>query len=135
MTVLVDTSALFALLDADDVNHVAASKLWNTATTIPFVTHAYVVSETVALVRNRLGWDGVDALVDLLLPAVAIEMVDRELYDASLARYRSECGGASFVDQVSIGFARRAGIQHAFAFDRDFSAAGLTFPPRGEELR
>jgi predicted nucleic acid-binding protein len=31
--------------------------------------------------------------------------------------------------------ARRLGIEHAFAFDRVFSAAGLTFPPGGEGPR
>jgi len=76
VTVLVDTSALFALLDADDGNYPAASKLWNSAATVPFVTHAYVISETIALVQKRLGWAGVDVLVDELLPSIGIEMVD-----------------------------------------------------------
>ncbi|HVA87782.1 MAG TPA: PIN domain-containing protein [Candidatus Saccharimonadales bacterium] len=132
---LVDTSALFALLDADDGNHPAASKLWNSAATVPFVTHAYVISETIALVRKRLGWAGVDVLVDELLPSVGIEMVDHGLHDTALARCRSERGGVSFVDQVSIEFARQLGIEHAFAFNRDLSAAGLAFPPAGGDVR
>ena len=135
MTVFVDSSAFFALLDEDDENNAAASTLWSSAATVPFVTHAYVVSETIALVRNRLGWAGVDALVEQLLPAGVIEMVDRELHETALVRYRVERGGTSFVDQVSIGFARQLGIEHAFAFDRDFASAGLTFPPGGEGPR
>jgi len=47
----------------------------------------------------------------------------------------SAIGGASYVDQVLIEFARQASVQHAFAFDRGISVAGLTFPPGGDEPR
>ena len=126
--ILVDTSALFALLDADDRHHSTASAYWMSAPDTTFVTHGYAVSETISLVRARLGWDAVSSLVADVLARVAVEMVDRVLHDAALRIYVVERGGTSFVDRVSIEFARRKGITRAFAFDPDLAAAGLDFP-------
>lgn len=126
--ILVDTSGLFAVLDADDRNHALASRYWRSATAESLITHGYVVAETVSLVRTRMGWPAVDSLVDELMPRVRIEMIDRGLHDEALAEYRSVRGGTSFVDRVTIAFARRHRIREAFAFDRNLVAAGLRFP-------
>lgn len=126
MSVVVDTSALFALLDSRDENFSRAAKQWELMPEVDLVTHAYVVSETIAVLRSRLGWSGVDALVDRFLPSLRVEMVDRALHDQALAAYQAQHGGKSFVDHVTIAFARRDGIQQAFAYDRDLTTAGLT---------
>lgn len=125
MRVVVDTSALYALLDKRDENFSRATKQWALMPGVDLVTHAYVISETIAVLRSRLGWPGVDALVDWFLPSLRVEMVDRILHDQALAAYRAEHGDKSFVDHVTIAFARRDGIQQAFAYDRDLIAAGL----------
>jgi uncharacterized protein len=125
VTVLVDTSALYALLDGDDLHHAEAVELWKAATDIDLVVHAYVVVESIALVRSRLGWGGVRALIDDLVPALRTEPVDRALHDRVLADYRAAEGGTSFVDRVSLAFAKASGIERCFAFDRDLEAAGL----------
>lgn len=126
--ILVDTSALFALLDADDHNHRTAARYWEVATRTPFVTHGYVASESVSLVRRRLGWAAVERLMRQLLPRMDVEPVDRELHERAVAIYLAEGGGTSFVDRVSIEFARRERISEAFAFDPDLVAGGLPFP-------
>jgi len=84
-----------------------------------------VVIETAALVRARLGAEAVAALVDDLLPAVRVEMVDRPLHEVSLADLRRIGGGTSLVDRVTIAFAARHGIGRAFAYDADLVAEGL----------
>ncbi|HSW42555.1 MAG TPA: hypothetical protein VLM76_08615 [Patescibacteria group bacterium] len=89
------------------------------------MTHAYVVVESVALVRSRLGAAAVSALVDDVLPAVRVEMVDRPLHDASLADLRRIGGGTSLVDRVTVAFAAGHGIARAFAYDADLAAEGL----------
>ena len=89
------------------------------------MTHAYVVVESVALVRSRLGATAVGALVDDLLPAIRVEMVDRPLYESSLADLRRVGGDTSLVDRVTLAFAARHGIARAFAYDADLAAAGL----------
>lgn len=128
MVSVIDTSALFALLDVDDVWHSGAVAYWD-AVSVDFVTHTYVVTETVSLARRRLGWPAVTRLIDDVLPTLRIELVDRDLHDHALRAYRSVGKGTSFVDRVTILFARRLGIPHAFAYDPDLVAAGLTFPP------
>ena len=125
MSIVVDTSALFALLDKGDAHHASAAGFWSDPDDEDLVTHAYVVIESVALVRARLGAAAVIALVDDLLPGVRVEMVDRSLHDQSLADLRRIGGGTSLVDRVTIAFARQNDIQRAFAFDADLTGAGL----------
>jgi predicted nucleic acid-binding protein len=125
VSVVVDTSALFALLDRRDAHHASAVAFWADPDDEDLVTHAYVVVESVALVRARLGVAAVTALVDDLLPAIRVEMVDRPLHDASLADTRRIGGGTSLVDRVTLNFAARHGIARAFAYDTDLAAEGL----------
>lgn len=57
MTTFVDTSALYALLDADDAFHEPARKAWSAllpATDGQLITTNYILIETFALVQSRL---------------------------------------------------------------------------------
>lgn len=126
MSVIVDTSALFALLDRRDGNHPSAVRFWTDPDYEDLVTHAYVVVETVALIRSRLGVDAVAAFIDDLLPGIRVEMVDRAIHDECLARVRAIGGGTSLVDRVTLAMAERLGISRAFAYDADLAREGLT---------
>ncbi len=126
MTTLIDTSAVFALLDADDRHHDDAVRVWDASATDDLVIHGYVVTETLALLRARLGWEAVVSFVDDILPALRAEMITRDVHDAALAEYRSVGGGTSFVDRVTIAFARAQQIDRVFAYDADLEMAGLT---------
>ena len=125
MTVFVDTSALFALLDADDERHREAAMVFATlAGSADLVTHNYVHVESIALTARRLGPLATRALLDDLLPSVRTVWVDKALHAAALAAYR-EGSSASLVDHVSFELMREAGITVAFAFDADFAARGF----------
>lgn len=125
VTAVVDTSGLYALLDGDDLHHAAAVGIWDALSEVDLVAHAYVVTESLALTRARLGWSATVALIDLVLPAIRVEMVERDVHDAALSEHRTFAGGTSFVDRVTIAFARQNDITGCFGFDRDLEAAGL----------
>lgn len=125
VTALIDTSAIYALLDGDDLHHTDALGLWDAAADMDLVAHAYVVTESIALTRARLGWPAAAALIDGLLPAIRVEMVDRTVHDEALADYRAMAGGTSFVDRVTITFGKRHGITTYVGFEADLEAAGL----------
>jgi predicted nucleic acid-binding protein len=129
----VDTSALYALLDADDANHVAAAAWFGGLGDIPseiLVTHSYVVVETAALVHHRLGAAGVRDLFDALLPAMSTTFVEGDLHRRAVAAYLAGLNRrVSFVDRVSFELVRDAGLDRAFAFDRDFSREGIPVVP------
>jgi uncharacterized protein len=128
MSVFVDTSALYAVLDENDPNHGVAGLTWRALLKgSELVTHNYIHVEAEAVIRRRLGRDGQAVLLDRLLPAMTTTWVDRSLHDAAVAAARTG-DGASLVDQVSFLVMRQAGIELAFAFDTDFDARGFKRP-------
>jgi len=140
VTVFVDTSALFALLDVDDERHQEAAVMFAALVgSADLVTHNYVHVESIALTARRLGVEATGALLDDLLPTVRTVWVDEALHAAALAAFR-EGQSASLVDHVSFELMRQAGITVALAFDADFSARGFARasaeregPPRAGE--
>ena len=128
--VFVDTSALIALLDRADPRHEAVRSTFLDLADRELVTHGYVVAETLAVARRRFGVGGVIALLDDLLPVLAVLPVEPSLHASAQARYRASLpSGTSFVDQVSFGVMTQEAIDTAFALDADFVAAGVDVIP------
>ncbi len=128
--VFVDTSALITLLDRADPRHEAVRATFLGLADRELVTHGYVVAETLAVARRRFGVDGVIALLDDLLPVVAVLPVEPALHAAAQTAYRTSLpSGTSFVDQVSFEVMARESIETAFALDIDFAAATVTVIP------
>lgn len=128
MTVFVDTSALYALLDRDDAQHPAARAAFPALLeNEELTTHSYVLVEAVALTQCRLGPDAVRALTQELLPAMTTVWVDEATHAAGLAALLAALPtDVSLVDHVSFHVMRTLGITRAFAFDADFAAAGFS---------
>lgn len=132
MIEFVDTSAFFALLDADDDHRDRArSHMLDVVDGgIELLTHEYVVVETVALVQRRLGLGALRRFVDDLLPIVEVAWVDPGLHaearEALLAAGRRT---VSLVDRTSFLVMRRHGVRRAFTFDPDFGAEGFEVVP------
>jgi uncharacterized protein len=128
MTAFVDSSALYALLDADDSANARAAKAFTTLRRSgeALVTHSYVAVETIALVHRRLGWSGLDALLTDLLPLVDIRWVSEDLHQEALVAMRTARSRISLVDHMSFALMRREVIGTAFAFDDDFAKQGFT---------
>lgn len=126
MRILVDTSALYAILDEDDQAHRQAVETWHALLRgAELVTHNYVHAEAAQLVRRRLGQDAVAQLVDTLLPPLQTIWVDASLHSAALEAWRAVGWSGSLADQTSFIAMRRHGIDVAFAYDRDFERAGF----------
>jgi predicted nucleic acid-binding protein len=127
--VFVDTSALLALLDADDRRHADARVAFEwLVRNAELVTHNYVEVEAVAVARRRLSASAVDALLGGLLQVVRVDWVDEALHRDALAAYRSAGWSGSLVDHVSFAYMRRHGLTTAFAFDEDFQREGFRLP-------
>lgn len=131
VAVLVDTSALYAVLDRDDDNHPAAAETFvGLLERAVLVTHSYVVVETAALVQRRLGVEAVRVLADDVLPAFELVYVDDSLHQAAVAALlASGTREVSLVDWTSFELMRRRGILDAFAFDDDFRRQGFGLLP------
>jgi predicted nucleic acid-binding protein len=126
----VDTSALIALLDRADPRHEAVRSTFLDLADRELVTHGYVVAETLAVARRRFGVGGVIALLDDLLPVLAVLPVEPSLHASAQARYRASLpSGTSFVDHVSFGVMTQEAIDTAFALDAYFVAAGVAVIP------
>jgi uncharacterized protein len=132
VTLFVDTSALYALMDRDDLNHESASRFWTELSPDePVLTHNYVLVETSALVQRRLGMDALQALVDELTLPISTVFVDRAVHDAAVSGVLgAQLRHLSLVDAVSFEIMRRAGIHVAFAFDDHFARFGFELQPR-----
>jgi uncharacterized protein len=131
-TVLVDTSALYAYLDAADEQHTLAldrmRRLLDSVAANDSValTHSAVVVESVALIQRRLGMNAVRDLVDVVMGPMMLRFVDADLHNravtALLAAGRRDI---SLVDWTSFELMRELRIDHALAFDDDFADQGF----------
>jgi predicted nucleic acid-binding protein len=131
VTLFVDTSALYALLDGDDPRHGDAQRFWAALDpNEPLLTHDYVVVETSALVQRRLGIEALQALIDELMLPISTLFVERAVHDAAVsAVLTARLRQLSLVDAVSFEVMRRAGVRKAFAFGEHFARFGFELQP------
>jgi len=132
MSVFVDTSAFFAVLDADDENHEAARQMWEDLLTqeAVLVCSNYVLVETLALVQRRLGIPAVRVFQEDIMPVLNVEWVDESLHQVGIASVLAAARRRlSLVDCVSFEIVRRLGIKTAFVFDHHFEEQGFECLP------
>ena len=126
--VFADTSALFALLDGKDINHVPAERAFARlrARQAALVSTSFVLVETYALVGRRLGLGAVQSLREDLAPLLDVVWVDLALYNAGLDLLLERRKRLlSLVDAVSFVAMRQAEVSEAFAFDPHFAQEGF----------
>ncbi len=132
MSVLVDTSAIYAVLDADDDQHSRATAEWHRLVRGAFslVTTSYILVETTALIQHRLGVDAVRALDQDIRPVLRVEWIDEGLHSVGMASMLAAGRRRlSLVDCVSFAFMSRAGLREVFAFDEHFAERGFSCTP------
>jgi uncharacterized protein len=127
VTTFVDTSAMYALLDDDDLNHGVADETFRFLFQgEPLLTHSHVVIESAAVVQRRLGSAAVRDLFDRLLPLIEVMWVDEALHRTAVtALLAAEKRQISLVDRTSFQVMRTHGIDRVFTFDGDFAQQGF----------
>jgi predicted nucleic acid-binding protein len=133
VTVFVDTSALIALLDADQERHGDVRAAWSAALDErrDLVTSNYVLIECFALVQRRLGLEALRALAGVFVPLMHTLWIDPEVHAASAsALFTAGRRSLSLVDCTSFELMRRHGIARALALDDDFAHQGFELSPQ-----
>lgn len=129
MTTFVDTSAIYAVLDADDQFHQSAAGAWRELISRQesLLCTNYVLVESFALVQQRLGIQAVRTLQEDVLPLIAVEWIEPNSHQSAVAALlTADRRGLSLVDCSSFETMRRLGIDRAFAFDSDFEQQGFS---------
>jgi predicted nucleic acid-binding protein len=124
----VDTSGLYAVLDAADPNHANAALAWIELLDRgeAFITTNYVVVETVALLQSRHGFAAARRLVEDVLPVLEVVWIDEALHATSFAAWLAAARRSlSVVDCASFAVMRARGVRRAFAFDQHFDEQGF----------
>ena len=132
MNCFVDTSAFYALMDADDAYHDAARDQWADLLggRDQLVTTNYVLIETAALLQHRLGLAATRLFHQDVYPVLRVEWIGREVHEAAVAAVLgARRRRLSLVDCTSFDVMRRCGVRHAFAFDAHFGQQGFTCVP------
>lgn len=132
MDIFIDTSAFYALMDADDQNHARAKNAW-----IPWLNEQarfscsnYVLLESIALIQRRLGMMALRRFQEDIMPLCQVHWVSPNLHAAALsALLAADRHRLSLVDCASFEIMRRLGLRTVFAFDRHFAEQGFTCLP------
>src|SRR6266446_2457398 len=126
----VDTSAYFALLDADDANHAQARTIshrliaegWRLFTT------SFVLAETHALLLNRLSQHLATRFLQDMeqSPTTLVWVTPADVQRAKAIIYQYDDKDFSLTDAASFAVMERIRVPAAFTFDRHFAQYGFT---------
>jgi predicted nucleic acid-binding protein len=120
--IFVDTSAWYALVDSDDSDH-ASAVAFHRSNTIPLVTTNFIFSETITLIRYRIGHDAAATFGRKLKESTFVRIavvtpVDEERAWEIFTKYRDQ--DFSFADCTSFAVMQRMKFKAAFTFDGHF---------------
>ena len=136
MSLFVDTSAIIAIIDADQPGHRDVVHVFDAAisTGDPLYTSNYVLVETFALVQRRLGMAASRDLAAAFVPLLNTLWVDETVHETALsALVAAARRSLSLVDCTSFEIMRRHGLTRVLALDRDFSRQGFQVAPARSE--
>jgi len=134
--IFLDTSALIAYYNVDDLYHAEASKTMERIRRgeIPltrFYTTDYILDETLTFIECVLSMHELAVEVGEALqasPFTTIIRIDEETFREAWSVFK-ESRGYSFTDCTSFTVMKKYGITHAFTFDRHFRDAGFQSIP------
>jgi len=126
--IYVDTSAFYALLDRSDRYHKQASVIWPALLddNVALITSNYVVSETVGLLQNRIGFKAVKLWYRDILGILDVWWVDADAHGRAYDLWLNlGLKGLSLIDCVSFVTMHHHHIEKAFCFKPRFAEHGF----------
>jgi predicted nucleic acid-binding protein len=130
--IFVDTSALFALVNAVDGDNLSSQSIWKELLQDrhELWTNNYIIVECISLLQRRLGLEFVRLLESEILPVLEVEWLDKEHHALAVAEVlQSNRRNLSLVDCSAFETMRRLEIETAFTFDDHFRAEGFKTIP------
>ena len=127
--VLLDTSALFALMDPEDAHHKQSLKINNSLIQrkVSLILPNFLLAESHTIINKRLGSRPARQFLNAALMDFQIERitVEDEWAAHAMLQTTSRQRNLSYFDAVAIAMAERLGIREVFSFDRHFHLMGL----------
>jgi len=130
--ILLDTSALYALISTTDDFHTIASKAYEDmfARRAELWITSYVFAEFGALVHSRLGFSRLQSFVESVEDVYQTFWLERTMHARAWSEVRQRNGkGLNFVDWTTFLAAQRLDAK-IFTFDRGFRDEGAEVIPR-----
>ncbi len=130
--IYIDTSALYALLDSSDRRHAQARDAWIqwSGSEEQFITSNYVLVESLALIRHRLGVEAARRFQVDFTPVLHIHWITPDLHAVGVAHLLTDSRRElSLVDCTSFAVMRALNLDRAFAFDQHFLEQGFRCLP------
>ena len=119
-----DTSALYALLNAQDAFHARVKEIFlsEIARQTKIITSNFVVDETTTLLRYRAGFPEAEKFLDIILKGeIAVIHVDTKLESKAIRIFKAYKDKAfSFTDCTSFALVDTYKINKTLSFDSDF---------------
>ena len=132
MSIFIDTSAFFAILDSGDEFHKESKDTFLRLIGDKEIFHSsnYITIETIVLVQNRLGLDAVRTFQDDIVPIINIHWVDERIHNIAISSLLiARRKNISFIDYTSFELIRLLGLKKVFTFDKHFKEQGFKLLP------
>jgi len=126
--IYVDTSAFYALIDRSDRHYKQASALWPTLLddNVTLITSNYVVSETIELLRNRIGFKAAKLWYKDILGVLDVWWIDAAAHQRAYELWLNlGLKGLSIIDCISFVTMHHNHIEKAFCFKPHFEDYGF----------
>ena len=126
--IFVDTSAFYALLDRADPNHKKASALWEILMNNNFtlVTTNYVVSDTMQLLQNKIGYEAAKVWHRDILSIFEVLWITETIYQKAYELWLTlGIFPVSLVDCTSFVLMHHHNIEKVFCFQTHFKTHGF----------
>lgn len=130
--ILVDTSALYSLIDKDDLHHLMAKACWGELARQrgQLAVHRFIVVEAATLLQRRIGMAPVRFLLQDVLASLSIVDIAPLVFDKAMTAFlAADKRRVSLVDQISFAMLQSLRATKVFAFDDDFQWAGFEVVP------